>query len=96
LLESYMGNLPDTDATPVSAVLTEKDWDMPYEEGGKGFVYRALLEFRIHFYDTPVGLGNLTDIVGPGETVQDYIDDQIQTIPDKFVAGWGGNLVPKP
>jgi hypothetical protein len=52
LLESYQGNLPDADATPVSAVLTEKDWDMPYEEGGKGFVYRALLEFRIFFYDT--------------------------------------------
>ena len=47
LLESYKGTLPDTDSTIVDAVFTEKDWDMPYEEGAKGFVYRALLEFRI-------------------------------------------------
>lgn len=52
LLESYRGNLPDTDATPVTAVFTEKDWDMPYEEGAKGFVFRALLEFRIWHHDT--------------------------------------------
>lgn len=52
LLESYKGTLPDPDATPVTAVLTEKDWDMPYEEGDKGFVYRALLEFRVWHYDT--------------------------------------------
>ena len=52
LLESYTGNLPDVDSTPVTAVFTEKDWDMPYEEGAKGFVYRALLQFRIWTYDT--------------------------------------------
>ena len=52
LLESYQGNLPDTNSTTVTAVLTEKDWDMPYEEGAKGFVYRALLQFRIWYYDT--------------------------------------------
>jgi hypothetical protein len=51
LLESYTGNLPDTGATLVSAVLTEKDWDMPYEEGGKGWVFRALLEFRVWYHD---------------------------------------------
>jgi hypothetical protein len=52
LLESYQGNLPDDDATAVTAVLTEKDWDLPYEEGSsKGFVYRALLQFRIWYYD---------------------------------------------
>jgi len=52
LLESYAGNLPDTDETAVTAVFTEKDWDMPFEEGsGKGFVYRALLQFRIFHYD---------------------------------------------
>jgi hypothetical protein len=49
LLESYKGTLAD--GTRVSAVITRKDWDMPYEEGGKGFVYRALLEFSIHHYD---------------------------------------------
>lgn len=52
LLESYRGNLPDADATPLSGVFTEKDWDMPYQEGAKGFVFRALLEFRIWHYDT--------------------------------------------
>ena len=52
LLESYTGNLPDTNATPVIGVMTEKDWDMPFEEGAKGFVYRAMLEFRIWHYDT--------------------------------------------
>jgi hypothetical protein len=56
LLESYTGNLPDINETAVSAVFTEKDWDMPYEEGGKGFVFRALLEFRIHHYDTAFAL----------------------------------------
>ena len=49
LLENYRGTLGD--GSKVSAVITEKDWDMPYEEGGKGFVYRALLGFRFHFYD---------------------------------------------
>lgn len=52
LFENYRGILPGTDPVSVSAVITDKDWDMPYEEGGKGFVYRALLEFRIRFYDT--------------------------------------------
>lgn len=52
LLESYKGNLPDAESTSVSSVMTEKDWDMPYEEGAKGFVYRALLEFRVWHYDT--------------------------------------------
>jgi hypothetical protein len=52
LLESYYGNLPDTDATPVSGVVSEKDFDLTYEAGGKGFVFRAVLEFRFHFYDT--------------------------------------------
>lgn len=51
LLESYTGTLPDTDATIVDAVFTEKDWDMPYEEGTKGFVFRAMLEFRIWYMD---------------------------------------------
>lgn len=51
LLEDYVGNLPDTDATAVIATFIEKTWDMPYEEGGKGFIYRTLLEVRFHYYD---------------------------------------------
>jgi len=50
-LEAFIGNLPDTDATPVAAVLTTKDWDLPFEEGAKGFVYRAMLEFRVWYYE---------------------------------------------
>jgi Protein of unknown function (DUF3168) len=70
LLESYRGNLPDVNATPVSAVITEKDWDMPFEEGGKGFVYRALLAFRIHHYDTslPVSTPSNPEAVIDGGT----------------------------
>ena len=49
LLKDYKGNLPDTDNTKVQAVFIEKDWDMPYQEGAKGFVYRALLHFRVQF-----------------------------------------------
>jgi hypothetical protein len=52
LLKDYTGNLPDASATPVIATFIEKDWDMPYEEGTKGFVYRALLEVRFHYYDS--------------------------------------------
>lgn len=52
LLEDYTGNLPDADATPVTAVFIEKDWDMGFEPGQKGFVYRALLEAHIHYSDT--------------------------------------------
>lgn len=49
LLENFKGVLPDTDSTDVQAVFTDKDWDMPYQEGAKGFVFRALLHFRVHF-----------------------------------------------
>ena len=52
LLENYTGNLPDADATEVISCIISKDWDMPYEAGNKGFVYRSLLEFRMHYYDT--------------------------------------------
>jgi hypothetical protein len=52
LLENYAGNLPDADATSVLGCVVEKDWDMPYEEGQKGFVYRALLEVRMFYSDT--------------------------------------------
>jgi hypothetical protein len=51
VLKSYKGTLPDVDSTAVAGVLQTKDWDMPYEEGAVGFVYRALLEFRVWYYD---------------------------------------------
>lgn len=52
VLQSYKGTLSDSDATVVQAVFTEKDWDMPYEEGAKGFVFRALLEFRVWYVES--------------------------------------------
>jgi hypothetical protein len=52
LLESYIGNMLDTNATAVIGSMVEKDWDMPFEEGGTGFVYRCLLEISIHYYDS--------------------------------------------
>ena len=52
LWENYTGNLPDADATQVIASFISKDWMMPYEAGQKGFIYRNLLEFRMHYYDT--------------------------------------------
>jgi hypothetical protein len=51
LLEYYRGTLSDSDATVVKSVLTTKDWDMPYEEGAVGFVYRAMLEFRVWYQE---------------------------------------------
>ena len=52
VLKSFKGNLPDAESTAVGGVLQTKDWDMPYEEGATGFVNRALLEFRVWYYDT--------------------------------------------
>jgi hypothetical protein len=51
LLAGYKGTLPDVNSTVVSSILCEKDWDMKYEEGSKGFIYGALLHFRIWFID---------------------------------------------
>lgn len=51
LLESYRGTLPDAEATVVNGIFTEKDWDMDYEEGAMGFVFRALLQFRVWYYE---------------------------------------------
>jgi len=51
LLQDYIGTLPDTDATVVNAVFIEKDFDDRYEEGSKGFIYGAYLQFRVWFYD---------------------------------------------
>lgn len=47
LLKDYTGTLPD--GTVVQSVMIEKDWDMQYEEGGKGFVYGAYLQFRVWY-----------------------------------------------
>ena len=52
LWENYTGNLPDADATQVIATFISKDWMMPFEAGGKGFIYRNLLQVRMHYYDT--------------------------------------------
>jgi hypothetical protein len=55
LLESFKGALPDGTISPfasgtiVQGIQITKDWDMQYEEGGKGFVYRALLECRVWY-----------------------------------------------
>lgn len=49
LLESYTGPLPD--GTVVSGIQICKDFDFPFEEGGKGFVYRAMIEARVWYQD---------------------------------------------
>jgi hypothetical protein len=51
LLKNFRGALPDTDATKVQATFLDKDWDMPYQEGAKGFTFRVMLHFRVHFID---------------------------------------------
>jgi Protein of unknown function (DUF3168) len=70
LLENYVGNLPDTDATAVTATFIEKAWDMPYEQGGKNFIYRSLLGVRFHYYDTslPVSTPSNPEAVIDGGT----------------------------
>lgn len=50
-LENYKGTLPDADATVVTAVLVEKDFDYKYEEGSKGFIFGAYLQFRVWYLD---------------------------------------------
>jgi hypothetical protein len=50
-LQSYKGTLPDADSTVVDAIFIEKDWDDQYEEGSKGFIYGAYLQFRVWYYD---------------------------------------------
>jgi hypothetical protein len=50
-LEYYKGVLSDSDSTVVESILTSKDWDLSYEEGSVGFVYRAMLEFRIWYQE---------------------------------------------
>jgi hypothetical protein len=50
LIESFKGTLPD--GTVMKGALITKDWDMPYEEGGTGFVFRAMLEFRLWYIES--------------------------------------------
>lgn len=50
LIESFAGSLPD--GTSMQGALITKDWDMPYEEGSTGFVYRAMLEFRVWYVES--------------------------------------------
>lgn len=47
LIESFRGTLPD--GTEMRGALITKDWDMPFEEGALGFVYRAMLELRVWY-----------------------------------------------
>ena len=49
LLKSYRGTLPEMDNTRLQAAFIDKDWDLPYQEGSKGFVYRAMLHVRVEF-----------------------------------------------
>jgi len=50
VIESFTGTLPD--GTLVQGALITKDWDMPFQEGALGFVYRAMLEFRVWYVET--------------------------------------------
>lgn len=52
LLENFKGTLPDTDATVVKAVFTDKDFDQKYEEGGSSFIFQAILQFKVWFEGT--------------------------------------------
>jgi hypothetical protein len=50
VLESFTGTLPD--GTVMSGAVITKDWDLPYQEGALGFVYRAMLEFRVWYVES--------------------------------------------
>jgi hypothetical protein len=50
-LADYTGTLPDADSTVVTSVIVEKDWDMNYEEGSKGFIFGGYLQFRVWYRD---------------------------------------------
>lgn len=49
VLDSFQGNLPDTDSTAVQSILTDKDFDMPYEEGATGFLFQTVQIFRVWY-----------------------------------------------
>lgn len=46
-LQNFTGSLPD--GTVVQSVMTEKDFDMQYEEGSKGFIFGAYLQLRVWY-----------------------------------------------
>ena len=50
LLENFRGTLPD--GTVVQATFIDMDFDHQYSEGGKGFVFQAILQFRIWFEES--------------------------------------------
>ena len=49
-LQDFTGTLSDTDSTVVDSVVFEKDFDMNYETGSKGFIYGSYLHFRVWYY----------------------------------------------
>ena len=49
LLENFTGTLPD--GTVVQATFTSHDSDQKYEEGGTGFTFGAILQFKIWFVE---------------------------------------------
>ena len=51
LLKNFKGTLPDTDSTVVQAVITYKDFDDKYSEGGKSFTFVTCLQFKVWFVD---------------------------------------------
>jgi Protein of unknown function (DUF3168) len=61
VMEPFQGNLLDTNATYVESIFVEKDWDMPYDEGGKGFVFRGMLEFKVWYYESNLVVTDLVE-----------------------------------
>lgn len=51
-IQDFTGTLPDTDATVVSSVVIEKDWDMNYEEGAGNVIFGSYLQFRVWYRDS--------------------------------------------
>lgn len=51
LLQDFSG--PLYDGTIVQGVVVNLDIDMPWELGGTGYVYRALLDFSIFYQELP-------------------------------------------
>ena len=49
LLKNFKGTLPDTDATVVQAVLTYRDFDDKFSEGGTSFTFVSCLQFKVFY-----------------------------------------------
>jgi hypothetical protein len=45
----YKGTLNDIDHTVVNSILVSKNWDLEYEEGSVGFVFRSMVEVRVWY-----------------------------------------------